>query len=140
MVLILRVTIGNFKSIGRVKFNLAPLTILLGPPASGKSNILDAIAIAGYFNRLLFLDKEYDNNALNLEQPTLIARFDEHQHLFKYYNLAEGVLIDIAGTEARVKLEFFYKSGKLNVALNNVSIPWDFKYLPSGSMENIVMR
>ncbi|MCD6368547.1 MAG: AAA family ATPase [Thermoproteales archaeon] len=131
------ITIGNFKSIGRVKFNLAPLTILLGPPASGKSNILDAIAAAGYFNRLLFLDKEYDGNALNLERPALIARFDEHQNLFKYHNLSERILIDIANAEARAKLEFFYEGGKFNITLNNINIPWDFKSLPSGSMENV---
>jgi len=49
----MRVKIENFKSVGSAELELAPLTILVGPPAGGKSNILDAIALAGYFGRCL---------------------------------------------------------------------------------------
>ncbi|RZN44295.1 MAG: DUF2813 domain-containing protein, partial [Methanophagales archaeon ANME-1-THS] len=40
-----KIKIGNFKSIEKLEIELAPLTIFVGPNASGKSNILEAIAI-----------------------------------------------------------------------------------------------
>jgi predicted ATPase len=40
-----KVKIENFKSIRKLKLELAPLTIFVGPNASGKSNVLEAIAI-----------------------------------------------------------------------------------------------
>jgi len=67
--------VSNFRSIENAEFKLAPLTILIGPPASSKSNILDVLAFAGYFNRILLLDKEYENNASKLEPPQLVLRF-----------------------------------------------------------------
>jgi len=68
--------VSNFKSIEELELELAPLTILIGPPASGKSNILDSIALAGYFNRILLLNKEYGNVVSNLEPITVMARFN----------------------------------------------------------------
>lgn len=35
--------IKNFRSIGEIELELSPLTVLVGPNASGKSNILDAL-------------------------------------------------------------------------------------------------
>jgi predicted ATP-dependent endonuclease of OLD family len=75
--LTLRVRIEWFKSIESVEFELGDLTVLLGPPAAGKSNILDALGVAGYLHRFRLLDREYGNNAANLEPLTLIARFNE---------------------------------------------------------------
>jgi AAA15 family ATPase/GTPase len=43
----LRIAIENFKSLKRIEMELADATVLIGAPASGKSNILDAIAFAG---------------------------------------------------------------------------------------------
>ena len=40
-----KVKIGNFKSIENLELTLAPLTILVGPNSSGKSNVLESIAI-----------------------------------------------------------------------------------------------
>ncbi len=40
-----KIKIGNFKSIEKLELKLAPLTIFVGPNASGKSNILESIAI-----------------------------------------------------------------------------------------------
>ncbi len=105
----MRLKIENFKSIGNAEILLAPLTILLGPPASGKSNILDAIALAGYFNRLLLLDKEYDNNAGNLEPLQLISRFTQPQQLFKYHDLTKKISITMGiDNEKEMVLEIGY--------------------------------
>jgi predicted ATP-dependent endonuclease of OLD family len=45
--LTLSVKIEWFKSIESVELDLGDLTILLGPPAAGKSNILDVLGVAG---------------------------------------------------------------------------------------------
>ena len=55
----LRVELENFKSIRKMGLELGDLTILVGPPAAGKSNILDALAIIGYLHRFKVLDREY---------------------------------------------------------------------------------
>ncbi len=38
----MRIIIENFKSVGRTELELGPVTFLIGPPAGGKSNIMDA--------------------------------------------------------------------------------------------------
>jgi predicted ATPase len=47
-----KVKIGNFKSIEELELQLAPLTIFVGPNASGKSNVLESIAILAQTTRL----------------------------------------------------------------------------------------
>lgn len=47
-----KVKIGNFKSIEELELQLAPLTIFVGPNASGKSNVLENIAILAQTTRL----------------------------------------------------------------------------------------
>jgi len=120
----MRVKIESFKSIEQAELVLAPLTILLGPPAGGKSNILDAIAFAGYFGRLLTLEREYDNNAGYLEPLTTISRFTEYGHLFRNYDLTKRISIEI-GDEDRIRLSISYEQGRASIKLNDTVIPWD---------------
>jgi predicted ATPase len=47
-----RIKIENFKSIKKLDLELAPLTIFVGPNASGKSNVLEAIAILAQTSKL----------------------------------------------------------------------------------------
>jgi len=47
-----KVKIGNFKSIEELELQLAPLTIFVGPNSSGKSNVLESIAILAQTTRL----------------------------------------------------------------------------------------
>ncbi len=49
----MRVMITGFKSIRRISFELGKATILVGPPASGKSNILEALSTLGYVVKLV---------------------------------------------------------------------------------------
>lgn len=141
----MKIAIGSFKSIGEtLELNLAPLTMLLGPPASGKSNILDAIALAGYFNRLLLLNEEYGNNVANFEPLQLIARFDDYPQLFTHTHLGKEATIAIEGRE-RIKLitKIFYKEGKFNMEINDTPIPWDLRNLssvPFQTLSNLLKR
>ena len=134
---VLKVKITNFKSVDAAELDLAPLTLLLGPPASGKSNILDAIALIGYFNRLMVLDKEYDNNASNLEPLTLITRFNVHEQLFRHHDLMKRIGIEVTNDVEQLKLGIYFEGGKLNVSLNDVNIPWDLRALPSNPMQEV---
>jgi predicted ATPase len=47
-----KIKIGNFKSIKDLELKLAPLTILVGPNSSGKSTVLESIAILAQTARL----------------------------------------------------------------------------------------
>lgn len=44
---LLRLKVGNFRSLRDVEVNLRPLNVLVGPNGSGKSNLLDVIAFLG---------------------------------------------------------------------------------------------
>ncbi len=132
------VRITNFKSIDEVSLELTPVTILIGPPGSGKSNILDAIALIGYFNRILLLDKEYNNDASNLEQPSLILRFGDVNQLFRYHDLTKGIIIEaIIDSEKRLRLTAQFEQGRLNLKLDDIAIPWDLKTLPATPFQEV---
>jgi len=135
----LRIRIRNFKSINEAEIDLAPLTLLLGPPASGKSNLLDALAFIGYFNRFLLLDKEYGNNASNLEPPTLVLRFNEHEQLFRHHDLTKKVNIEITNREKQTVFSMHFEGGRFFITINNVDIPWDLRNLnlPPNSIQGI---
>jgi len=126
----LKILIRNFKSIRHVEIDLMPLTVLIGPPASGKSNILDALALIGYFNRLTLIDKEYSNNPNNLEQLNVISRFNEHRELFRYHRLTNEIQILIKNNNISVKLKIFYKKGRFTVSIDNIELQWDLKAHP----------
>lgn len=134
----LRLHVSNFKSIRRrLQLDLSPLTILLGPPGGGKSNILDAIALAGYVNRISLLDKEYGNSGANLENPRFIARFEQHSHLFSYHTLTKNIKIALSNTDVELSMELYYEGGKIHIKINDVPIPWDIVSLPSNPMDNV---
>jgi len=119
------VKIRNFKSIEELELPVAPLTILLGPPASGKSNILDALALAGYFNRVLLLDKEYGNRGDLLEPPGMILRYQDVRNVFRFSDISRRVTADIVEDDVKQSIELVFSGGALNILVNGVSIPWN---------------
>jgi len=115
--------VENFKSIGHMYLRLAPLTIFVGPPGGGKSNILDAAALVGYFAR--FLRDEYDVQTSAYEPLPILARFSAPQQLFTFGDITRRVFIELAPKPGRgAALELQY-SGGLKVVFNGVSVPWD---------------
>ncbi len=127
MVSIVKIVIENFKSIHHIEIDLAPLTIFIGPPASGKSNILDALALVGYLNRLTLINKEYGNNISYLEPLTTISRFNEHKELFRYHRLANDIQISVKNNNIDTRLKLFYTQGKFTLSINDVKVQWDLK-------------
>jgi len=92
--------ITNFKSLVDVELRLAPLTILMGPPGSGKSNILDALGLVGYFYRIALLNEEYKNSTNNLEPLSSIIRAGKKEHIFVKYDITRQP-ISIAVKDAK---------------------------------------
>jgi len=116
--------VENFKSIGHMDLRLAPLTIFVGPPGGGKSNILDAAALVGYFAR--FLRDEYDVQTSAYEPLPILARFSAPQQLFTYGDIARRVFIELAPEPGKgAALELQYSGGSPRAVFNGVSVPWD---------------
>jgi len=133
----LKIKIENFKSIKSIELELAPATLLIGPPASGKSNILDALSLIGYFRRFEVLHIEYDGIASKLEPLTYVARFSDSSQLFRYHNYAREISIEATKEIESMKLKISFEKGQINVRLNNYKIPWNLTYYPSQPMQEI---
>ena len=126
-----KIRIENFKTIGALEAEISPTTLLIGPPSSGKSNFMEAIALAGYFNRLLLLKEEYDNNVSYLEDIKGILRFSEPSHLFRFHDIAgKKIKISISNGPSQ-DVELFYEKGNLKLKINDVLIPWNLLSAPS---------
>ncbi|HIP85180.1 MAG TPA: ATP-binding protein [Pyrodictium sp.] len=116
-----KLRISNFKSIYDVELELAPLTVLIGPPASGKSNILDALALLGYLGRHLLLDDEYRGDPNMIEPVNILARFANAQDMFRLQDLSKTVRIGIEFSASdTVEVELYYRQGTPKMKLNGV--------------------
>jgi recombinational DNA repair ATPase RecF len=79
------VFMSHCKSIEKVQMKLGRVTVLLGPPAAGKSNVLEAIALATYFDRYVFYVKSVPLYRL--------VRTTDVSALFTFYDLTKTVEI-----------------------------------------------
>jgi len=112
--------IENFKSIGYMEMRLAPLTILVGPPGGGKSNILEAMALAGYFAR--FSSRAYTAPCLDFEKHML-----QLDTIFTY-GTPKRVATELdAGSRGKTTVEIERDDEELTLNVNGVKIrlgPW----------------
>jgi len=95
----MEVSIRNFKSVRDVKMRLGRATILIGPAASGKSNILEALALATYFDRQTLYDC--------VEPLHRLLRAESAADLFTFFDASGAVEISIAaaGWSRRLRIE-----------------------------------
>jgi len=107
----LRVIINGFKSIYHIDLTLKPLTIFIGPPASGKSNVLEALAITGYFLYKLSEKQEY----VNAKVPPLakFIRASSTRDLFHFYDIGKNIWIRLEDKELTIN----YKTDDI-IAIN----------------------
>ena len=87
------VKIENYKSIQKLKLELGRVTVLIGENGCGKSNILEAIALAS-----AAADDKLDNEFLasrgiRVTEPQLM------RSAFKIYNLDKEIKIDLTGND-----------------------------------------
>jgi energy-coupling factor transporter ATP-binding protein EcfA2 len=108
------VSISHYKSIEKAQMKLGKVTVLLGPPAAGKSNVLEAIALATYFDRYAFY----------IDRVPLfrLVRTDDVSDLFTFYDLTKTVEININTDEWRRSLRIYFQKG-LRLELNGVEVP-----------------
>jgi hypothetical protein len=128
--------VENFKSIERVNLELAGLTVLVGPPGSGKSNILDALALVGYLRRFGVIASEYRGYASSMEPLTVISRFQGHHQLFRYYDISKAVKVKVSG-DVNLAITLSYVAGALRVFVNDVQLPWDLVALRPDPMQEV---
>ncbi len=94
-----KVEIRNFKSIDELTIEIKPLTILIGPPASGKSNIMEALYPLGLLGKLYKIEEEYKNNfeifCKNDSNFKNIWRVEEPEDIFPDYNYESPAEIEL---------------------------------------------
>ncbi len=95
---------------------------------------MDAIALAGYFNRFLLLDEEYGGSASDLEPVWRIARFSDPRSLFRNFYLSNEPKILIEGERGEpAKIRLRYKQRRMILSINDRKIVWYQKLVNIGS-------
>ncbi len=133
-----KVKIRNFKSIDQLEIEIKPLTILIGPPASGKSNIMEALYPIGLLGKIYKFKEEYSDNLYhfckNDSNFKNIWRVEEPEDIFPDYNYdspskitlsQQGLPLYEASLEAEInelKIEYrFFNNFKQNKNdINNI--------------------
>jgi len=115
----LRLQVENFKNIGKLSMELKPLTIILGPPVSGKSNLLEAIELLGFLGKLLRLDMLYrDINSFCNSEPSLreALRIDNPLEVFPWMDPQNQPKLALeAEGSAHIEASLVVEKGKLHV-------------------------
>jgi hypothetical protein len=106
--------ITNYKSIGRVQVSLGRVAVLLGPPAAGKSNLLEAIALATYFDRYAFYD--------DVEPLSKLIKAPDIRSVFTHHDLARPVEVAVVGDAWRRSLRIYFEE-ELHLELDGVVVP-----------------
>lgn len=126
--MITKLAIRNFKSIGEpgVEIDLKPLTIFLGPNASGKSNILEAI---GLFSQSI--NKDIHCGGPLVEYRDFVDTIHKRE-TNRWLEIEVCTKIDEKETKQFLKIQ-----DKLNVQLNNIGYRYSFKKLNDEAKHSI---
>lgn len=120
-----KVVIRNYKSIDSLELELSRVTLLIGPPAAGKSNILEAIALAGYPWRLT--QENIYGQPYNI-RPTLRPIIRSHSFsegfevIFPRYDFTRSVRIALSNDSLATELSIKYEAGGLRIKYCNYDI------------------
>jgi hypothetical protein len=110
----MEITVSNYKSVGKVRMKLGRVTVLLGPPAAGKSNLLEAVALATYFDRFAL-----HNGA---EPLARLVRTDDVRGLSTYYDSTKTVEVGLDGGGWRRSLRVYFRKGP-RLELDGFDVP-----------------
>jgi predicted ATPase len=91
-----RIKINNYKSFRSLDLNLRPLTVIFGPNASGKSNLLDAIHLLSRAVKARNLNEAFKSHrGLPLESIHYIYDEGGHEGISKKTNLRFSFEVDV---------------------------------------------
>lgn len=116
----LHVTIEGYKTIEKLSMSLKPVTILVGPPSSGKSNILEALALLGYPGRLMAALRDTGSleTVCNIEPaPGRLLRANKPYELFPWMEPVRPIRISANTGAASLAMEVRFQSGQLTLTL-----------------------
>jgi len=129
----MRIKIKNFKTVKEANLELGKVTVLLGPPSSGKSNVLEALALLGYPYRLKL--RELYKSPSNVK-PTLhdIIRLESVEDIFYFREKGRKILIKALPLRSKVStikehstgkevatVEIYFEKGNPVAKVNNVA-------------------
>ncbi|GEM_PF-6377165 len=101
--------IKNFKSVKNVRLELSRVNLFIGPPNSGKSNIIESFALI----RLLSSFSKHPNSRMGLNS---IIRFRNYAELFYFYNYNIPIELTIDGKQIR----YYLKNNTLHFTYENI--------------------
>ncbi|MEB3778910.1 MAG: ATP-binding protein [Desulfurococcales archaeon] len=127
----IKVSIENYKTIDSLQLDIKPVTILVGPPNTGKSNILEALYIAGIPGKLYMAPKEYeDGEELFCKRDGAIGRvlrLADPIDIFPDYNYENPAIIKTAYDHPKVESTIEIEAGidELRVNLRVTAKEWN---------------
>ena len=122
----IKVSINNYKTIDTLQLDIKPVTVLIGPPNTGKSNILEALYLAGIPGKLYMALKEYENAEKTFCERDAsikrILRLTDPLDVFPDYMYEKPVtmraMYENSSVETLVKVEAGIDKLSLNVEIN----------------------
>jgi AAA15 family ATPase/GTPase len=108
--MITKLFIKNFKSVKEAELECSKINVFIGEPNTGKSNILETIALLH-----LFVDQRKD---LTEEELSFMFRISQWSQLFYWENLSHAIAIDAVleeGEEIPIRLRYNEESEQIDV-------------------------
>ena len=93
----LEVEIVGFKSVKRARFELGRVTVLVGPPAGGKSNILEALEVVGYA-----VKTAVEAGGGVYDSPDEVGHVGAYVRANRCFDLVYGFGVETAGFKVKV--------------------------------------
>jgi len=130
--MIREVSVQNFKSIENLKVSLGRVTVLIGANGSGKSNLLEAIAMLGAA-AVDKLDSEFliSRGIRASSGQSMVAAFNEKRHASRFIDLGLKASDGLPSLDLRLvpsdngKWQTKLKAPLLSVGLDNVTVAID---------------
>jgi len=121
----MKILIENFKSIKKLEFELSKINILIGPSASGKSNILEALAFSNLIRRIA----EFEKGEIKIAEGEYAERDEWVKEFLKYLRIK----ID---DELSLRSTFFGKSIRNGIIITLDDRAHKFEYEKNGFIIN----
>ncbi len=135
----IHVSIANYKSIAKAEFDILPLTILVGPPNGGKSNIMEALSLIGLMGRFIrFTAKKSEPDPESIYKIVSrecgiinpLLRTSHCEELFYYSDVTRTISISLKPTTLNLNIKY----GELRSSVRITNL---YKMLEESSLHSI---